>query len=295
MSDEQTRPDSYDEGGAEIEDGPGSRNVITLLTDFGRDDHYVAVMKGVILDINSDVQLVDITHSVPPYDIRSGAILLGTAYHFFPKGTIHVAVVDPTVGSERRAILAATENYFFIAPDNGLLSYVYEDPSYLWARELHEVEFFLEKVSSTFHGRDVFAPVAGYLSAGESAENFGPILLDPVKLDGVRARVTKDGTIYGEVVYVDGFGNLITNIDTRVFWEGETKAEEEGGGSFPVINIGGTLIRGVSEFYQQAPAGEVGAHFNSWPLLEVFFPKGNASEKLRLGKGAAVQIKFEAE
>lgn len=293
MSDEQTGPDQFDEGGAEIEGGSQQRGVITLLSDFGRDDHYAAVMKGVILEINPEVHIVDISHSVAPYDIRGGAVLLGAAYHFFPKGTIHVAVVDPGVGGDRRTILAATENYFFVGPDNGLLTYVFEDPAFLWVRELQTVEYFLEKVSSTFHGRDIFAPVAGYLSAGESPDKFGPLLFEPVMLDGVRARVGPDGAISGEVVYVDSFGNLITNIDTSIFWEGEAKAEEGGGRDFPVITIGSASIRGIGEFYREAVPGELGAHFNSWPLLEIFLPEGNASEKLGLGRGVPVRIDFE--
>ncbi len=295
MSDELTGPEHYEEGGAEIEGDMRSRGVITLLSDFGRDDHYVAVMKGVILEINSDVHIVDVTHSVSPYDIMGGAVLLGAAYRFFPKGTIHVAVVDPGVGGERQALLAATENYFFVGPDNGLLSYVFEDPAFLWVRELQTVEFFLQKVSSTFHGRDVFAPVAGYLSTGESPDKFGPLLLEPVTLDSVRGRVEQSGTIFGEVIFVDSFGNLITNIDTSVFWEGETKSEEDGGRNFPVIEIGGASIRGIGEFYQEATPGKLGAHFNSWPLLEIFLPQGSASEKLGLEKGAPVKIKFESE
>ncbi len=295
MSDEQTGPEHFDEGGAEVEGDSRFRTVITLLTDFGRDDHYAAVMKGVILEINSDVHIVDISHSVAPYDIRGGAVLLGAAYHFFPKGTIHVAVVDPGVGGDRRALLAATENYFFVGPDNGLFSYVFEDPAFLWVRELHTVEYFLEKVSSTFHGRDMFAPVAGYLSTGESPDKFGPLLLEPVTLDGVRAKVGPDGIISGEVVYIDSFGNLVTNIDTSVFWEGEAKAEEDGGRDFPVIEIGGAVIRGIGEFYQESGPGELGAHFNSWPLLEIFLPEGNASEKLGLRTGAPVKVEFEKE
>jgi S-adenosylmethionine hydrolase len=271
MSDEQIRPDHFDEGGPEVEDDAGNRRVITFLSDFGRDDHYAAVMKGVILGINPEVQIVDITHSINPYDIQGGAAVLGAAYHFFPKGTIHLAVVDPGVGGERRGIMAATQ------------------------RELETVQYFLEKVSSTFHGRDVFAPVAGYLSAGESAEDFGPFIVDPVKLEGVRATVGEGGVIEGKVLFVDVFGNLITNIDTQVFWEGESKAEEDGGRNLPVIEIGGASIHGIGEFYEEARKGELGAHFNSWPLLEVFFPHGNAAEKLGMGKGASVKIRFESE
>ncbi len=163
------------------------------------------------------------------------------------------------------------------------------------AYSLENPKYQLEDVSATFHGRDVFAPVAGYLSTGEPPDRFGPLLLEPKMLDGVRGKVDSRGTVSGEVVYVDAFGNLITNIDTSAFWDGEAKAEEDGGRTFPVIKIGGAAIRGIGEFYQEATPGELGAHFNSWPLLEVFLPEGNASEKLGLGRGTPVKVTFETE
>ena len=269
--------------------------IITLTTDFGTRDHYVGAMKGVIKTIAPKADIVDVTHQIEPHNVIHASFVLMNTVCWFPEGSIHLAVVDPGVGGDRRALLAATENYMFVGPDNGLLSYVYEDPAFLWVRELQTVEYFLQKVSSTFHGRDVFAPVAGYLSTGESPDKFGPLLLEPKTLDGVRGEVDSRGTISGEVVYIDSFGNLITNIDTSAFWEGETKAEEDGGRSFPVIEIGGTAIRGIGEFYQEAIPGELGAHFNSWPLLEVFLPEGNAAEKLGVERGAPVKVSFETE
>jgi len=250
MSDEQTRPDPFGEGAPELDEQESSRRVITLLSDFGTDDHSVAVMKGVILGVNPEVHVVDITHAIALYDIDSGAEILAAAYHYFPKGTIHVAVVDPGVGGDRRGILVATENYFFVGPDNGIFSHVYDDPAFLWVRDLRAVEFFLEKVSSTFHGRDVFAPVAGYLSAGEDPEDFGPVIVNPVKIEIPRSYVRPGGNIEGEIIYVDHFGNLITNIDTRVFWDGEGFVGEEEGTIIPVIEISGVTIRGLSEYYQ---------------------------------------------
>lgn len=295
MSDEQSRPDPFGEGSHELEEQESSRRVITLLSDFGTDDHSVAVMKGVILGVNPEVHIVDITHAISLYNIASGAEILAAAYHYFPKGTIHVAVVDPGVGGERRGILVATENYFFVGPDNGIFSHVYDDPAFLWVRDLRAVEFFLEKVSSTFHGRDVFSPVAGYLSAGENPEDFGPVIVNPVKLEIPRSHVRPGGNIEGEVVHVDHFGNLITNIDTGVFWNGESLVGEEEGTLTPVIEIAGVTIRGLSEYYQAMDKGQCGAHFNSWSRLEIFLPEGRAADELGASRGAPVKVKFEFE
>ncbi|MDA1000172.1 MAG: SAM-dependent chlorinase/fluorinase [bacterium] len=293
MSDSQSRPDPFDEGGAEIEGDQGNRPAITLLTDFGQDEHYVAVMKGVILSVNSQVQIVDLSHRTRPFDVVGGAMILGSAYHYFPKGTIHVAVVDPGVGSDRRGILVATENYFFVGPDNGIFSYVYDDPSYLWTRDLDTVEYFLTKVSSTFHGRDIFAPVAAYLSLGEDPENFGPLVQNPIRLHWTRPRVDSKGVIHGEVAYVDQFGNLITNIDTTAFWEGAGNAGNYEDNLLPIVEVGGAVIEGLSEFYQSAENDNLGAHFNSWSHLEVFVPRGSATEKLKVGRGESVRVRFE--
>jgi hypothetical protein len=257
------------------------------------DDHYVGVMKGVILAINPDVQIVDISHAIPPFEVAAGALVLASSYHYFPRGTIHVFVVDPGVGGDRRAIMAATENYFFIGPDNGGLTYIYDDPSFLWVRELRTVEFFLEKVSSSFHGRDVFAPAAGHLSLGEAPENFGPLVEGPVRLQHAHPQVAEDGSIHGEVIYVDRFGNLITNIDTIAFWEAESRAGELDEDLVPVIEVCGRRIRGISEFYGAACPGEIGVQLNSWSRMEIFAPEGNAARELGAGKGLPVRVRFE--
>ena len=293
MSDAQSRPDPYGEGGRELDEQESSRRVITLLSDFGTDDNSVAVMKGVIFGVNPEVQIVDISHAIDPYNIEVGADVLAMAYHYFPKGTTHVAVVDPGVGGDRRSILVATENYLFVGPDNGIFSHIYEDPAYLWVRDLRAVDFFLEKVSSTFHGRDVFAPVAGYLSIGEDPEDFGPVIDDPVKLEISDCQVRPGGGIDGEVVYVDRFGNLITNIDTGAFWDGESLAGEDEGTLTPTIEIAGMTIRGLSEFYREAEKGLCGAHFNSWSRLEIFLPEGRAADELGAGRGTPVKVRFQ--
>ena len=295
MSEEQTRHDPYDEGTPELDEQERSRRVITLLSDFGTDDNSVAVMKGVIFGVNPEVHIVDISHSIEPYNIEVGAEILMAAYHYFPRGTIHMAVVDPGVGGDRRGILVATENYFFVGPDNGIFSYVYEDPGFRWVRDLRAVDFFLEKVSSTFHGRDIFAPVAGYLSAGEDPEDFGPPIDDPVKLRISQSHVRPGGGIDGEVIYVDHFGNLITNIDTGVFWDGESLAGEEEETLIPLIEVAGATIRRLNECYQETETGRFGAHFNSWSRLEIFLPEGRASDELNAGRGTPIKVRFERD
>ena len=285
MSEEQTRHDPYDEGTPELDEQERSRRVITLLSDFGTDDNSVAVMKGVIFGVNSEVHIVDISHSIEPYNIEVGAEILMAAYHYFPRGTIHVAVVDPGVGGDRRGILVATENYFFVGPDNGIFSYIYEDPGFRWVRDLRAVDFFLEKVSSTFHGRDIFAPVAGYLSAGEDPEDFGPPIDDPVKLRISQSHVRPGGGIDGEVIYVDHFGNLITNI---------CSAALEALGANVQIAIGSERIAGIQPSYAQAPPQTLLAAINSFEVLEIAVNQGNAAEQLQAGAGTPVRVNISA-
>ncbi len=266
----------------------GTPRVITLTTDFGLADPFVGAMKGVILGINPDVHIVDLSHGVEPFNIFQGAIILRSAYRYFPRGTIHVVVVDPGVGGDRRVLLAATQEQLFVAPDNGVLSFVFSDPSFLWAWEVTAVEYFARKVSSTFHGRDIFAPVAAWLSTGLEPEQLGNLVDDPKRLPLREADHLGEGVVAGEVIYVDGFGNLITNIDTGVFWEAQAQAR----GEFPRIEVGGTSIEGLTDAYQEAPRGRPSALFNSWGHLEVFIPRGNASRELGIGHGAEVRLSF---
>lgn len=291
MTDGQARPNPFSEDASGYGEESGAAPVITLLTDFGPDEHYAGVMKGVILATNPAARVVDVTHEIRPYDVRGAALILGAAAHYFPRGTVHVAVVDPGVGSGRRGIIAATGNYYFVGPDNGLLSCAYDDPLHAWTRELREDAFFLDEVSSTFHGRDIFAPVAAHLSRGTPPEEFGPLIDDPARLDFPRARfVEEEDAIVGEVIYVDRYGNLITNIDTTAFWRFEDA--EDGGARLPVIEIGGRVINGMSEYYQAAEAGELGAQFNSWTRLEIFVPEGSAARVMGAGIGEEVRVRM---
>lgn len=186
--------------------------VIALTTDFGLSDHFVGTMKGVMLGINPELQFADICHQVPPQSIFDGAVTLGLAYRYFPAGTIHLVVVDPGVGSARRALIVEAAKQFFVAPDNGVLSWVVERESSVKAWHVTNERYFLQPVSNTFHGRDVFAPVAAWLSTGIAAQNFGEPISDWITIPFPKPQRLADGSVRGMVIKVDQFGNLITNL-----------------------------------------------------------------------------------
>src|SRR5687767_13913214 len=186
--------------------------LITLLTDFGTSDYFVSAMKGVILSINPDARVVDITHEIPAQDIEAAAFTLLAAHTAFPAGTVHLAVVDPGVGSARRAILVETRGQFFVGPDNGIFSYVCEGKPEARVFEVTNRKYFREPVSSTFHGRDVFAPVAAALSAGTHPSEFGKQITDPVLLAPLQPKKSNDGKVKARIIHIDRFGNCITNL-----------------------------------------------------------------------------------
>ena len=188
--------------------------IITLLTDFGTRDYFVGAMKGVILSINKDASIVDITHEIEAQNIRAAAFTLKNYYQNFPRQTIHVCVVDPGVGSKRRAVLVETKDYYFVAPDNGLLSFVLAGQENFRAFELSNEDFFNHPVSRTFHGRDIFAPVAAHLSNKIPPAEFGAEISDLAIFEISRPRVAGENKIEGEIIHIDHFGNLITNFET---------------------------------------------------------------------------------
>ena len=203
------------------------QRMITLTTDFGLTEHYVGAMKGVIYSINPTVQLVDITNAVQSYDILDGAIAISQAYSYFPKDTVHVVVVDPGVGSARRPIIASAGQYLFVAPDNGVLSLVYEREERVAVRHITAEHYFHQPVSNTFHGRDVFAPVAAYLSKGVDAAKFGEEITDFVRFAAPRPKAIAANQWKGIVLKTDKFGNLITNImpkDIPQIFDGSSSA-----------------------------------------------------------------------
>ncbi len=256
--------------------------VITLTTDFGTADWFVGTMKGVIVSIAPRATVVDITHDIPPGDIRACAFALAAGCRFFPKGTIHVAVVDPGVGSQRSAIIVQTKDYLFIGPDNGVLSFVLNHETVRAVHRITKDEFFLKPLSATFHGRDVFAPVAAHLSRRTPIERLGPRLKHYVRLDWAKARrVGKE--VRGEVVYIDRFGNAITNIDGPTL-SGLPPSVCE-------VFVKRNRLCTLSSHYQAVPRGEAVAVINSCNLLEIAVSGGSAANSFRLKTGTAVSVR----
>jgi len=256
--------------------------IITLLTDFGLKDPYVASMKGVILSINPRCTLVDITHQVSPHDIREGAFILARAYSNFPKGTIHLSVVDPGVGSARKPILIVTKNYFFVGPDNGLFTITLKTETVKQAVVLTNQKFFLSEISSTFHGRDIFAPVAAYLSLGVKSESFGPSIKSWCEIS-FPAPVMKQGKLIGEIVHVDAFGNLASNIDRK------SLLPFSKGRPF-VIKTGKRTMRGLKKGYWEGRKDEPMALIGSGGLLEISVREGNAQKLFKLKRGDKITV-----
>jgi S-adenosylmethionine hydrolase len=261
-------------------------NIITLTTDFGTQDGYVGVMKGVILGINPEVRVIDISHDLPPQDIRFGALTLATHVKYFLKGTVHVIVIDPGVGTARRPIAARIGEQYFVAPDNGVLTPFYEEAEEKgWPVEVvhtNNPNYWLSDISSTFHGRDIFSPVGAHLSSGVPLEELGTVIDDPVRIEFPKAEKTGKGW-KGEVVRMDRFGNLRTNLSR----------EEVGEGTVAVVRIGGVEIEGMVGTFGESPVGELVAMWGSSGYLGVSIVNGNAARDLDVGVGAAVEIEFE--
>ena len=252
--------------------------VITLTTDFGTRDTYVAEMKGVILSIVRDVHVVDITHEVAPQDILEGALALETAAPRFPPGTIHVAVVDPGVGTARRGLAVAARDQLFVGPDNGLFTPFLADSRWR-AFELRAAEFRGAAVSHTFHGRDVFAPAAAHLACGVEPDRLGPQVTDPIRLAWPAVKVS-EGRVGGAVVHVDRFGNLVTSIHADAIAAlGSGVAIRVAGKSLPLVRTYGDLGR-----------GDPGALVGSTNRLEIAVNAGNAATTLRAGRGTPVVV-----
>lgn len=254
--------------------------IITLTTDFGARDWFVGTMKGVILRIHSRATIVDLTHEIPPGDIRAGAFVLAAAAHFFPKGTVHVAVVDPGVGGARKAIAVQTANGFFVGPDNGVLSWALAREKIKSIRRLENDRYFLRPVSRTFHGRDIFAPVAAHLSRGVSIEKLGPARKDFIRLPWPKPRVAP-GSIEGEVIYIDRFGNGITNLANASV--SPRRGHE--------VWIGRRRLGAVKLFYQSVPAGQAVVVPGSSGFLEIAVHGGSAADELGLVPGARVNLR----
>jgi S-adenosylmethionine hydrolase len=271
--------------------------VITLTTDFGYDDPYVAAVKGAILNINPQATIIDISHTIRPQDILQAAFILDGAYRYFPKQTVHVAIVDPGVGSERRAVILKTPSAFFVAPDNGILSYIVDDlfsidgqsaveqtqgltevvfKKGLEAAAITDPRFWRHPVSPTFHGRDIFAPVAAGLSLGISPFEFGEKINSLHLLPIAKPSLDPDGNVIGQVLHVDRFGNLITNIRSNNLR-----------GKNITIDVGGRRIQGMSDYYAQGEG--IMAVAGSSGYLEISLRDGSACDFLAVEVGDEVR------
>ncbi len=252
--------------------------VITLLTDFGLGDYFVGAMKGVILSINPKATIVDITHEVPPQDVLAAAFILEASWPYFPQGSIHVAVVDPGVGSGRRIIAVKTVRAIFLAPDNGLLTPILKSEDVQEIFSITNPNYWLPEVSPTFHGRDIFAPVAAHLSLGVPLEDMGVTIEDPILLEWPCPFKLPDGTIVGHILHIDRFGNLITNLKAHDLKEGV------------VIRVAGCKIHGLKRTFADVGEGEPVAYIGSTGRLEIAIRQGNAARTFKLRRGDKIYV-----
>ena len=256
--------------------------IVTLLTDFGSRDHYVAAVKGVLLSINPSLKIVDITHEISPQNIREAGFILASACTHFPEGTLHLAVVDPGVGGKRQGLAAATEQYLFVGPDNGLFDWVFAvDPPHQVV-VLENPEYQLPQVSATFHGRDVFAPAAGHLSLGLPLEKLGPASQYRMHLPGKLILKDQD-KLQGEIIHVDRFGNLISNIEIP-------NAETERRLQDLQVSLATEQVLTGPATYEEAPSLRPFALIGSSGLLEVSVRNGSAQKVTGCGVGTPVLI-----
>lgn len=252
---------------------------IALLTDFGTKDYFVGAMKGAILSINSEARIIDISHRNERHNIASAGFTLSACYEDFPKKTIFVAVVDPGVGSDRRAILVETDDYYFIAPDNGLLSFVFNRFDNFRVFNITKKEYSADQISRTFHGRDIFAPAAAYLSGGAKPGEFGDEIKDFVSFNFLKPTEKSNGDIEAVVIHADGFGNLITNLQP------EDLPEKFG------VQIGDKYIDKFQKHFSEADTSEVFMIFGSAGYLEIVSFKDSAKEFLGVETGDKIIVK----
>lgn len=276
--------------------------LIALLTDFGLADAYVGTMKGVMLSICPSARLVDLTHHITPQDVRAGAYVLSTAFRHFPPHTIFLIVVDPGVGTARQPVAVETAHGIYVAPNNGVLSYVLPRVEVRHAVEIAEPRYGLPGVSRTFHGRDIFAPAAAHLAAGVPINELGPAVPELIKLDAPRLEIAPD-IIRGEVLHIDHFGNVITSIG-YLAWDGETLALTPEFGDAPgeaitfdaaaaSVRVGEATVSGIWPTYGAAEPGTLLALVGSSGQLELGVNQGSAAARLGVRTGDPVELSLE--
>ena len=261
--------------------------IIALLTDFTMHDWYIGVMKGVITNINPAANIIDLCHHISSQDVREGSFILGSSYAFFPRGTIFVAVVDPGVGSDRKNLVAKTEDYSFVAPDNGILTSIFERAKVERVYQVVPGKYTLAPRGSTFFGRDVFAPVAAHLSLGVPPGEIGSEVKSVLTVPALRPYVNEEGEISGRAVYVDTFGNIITNIEETYLasvFPGEVPRDDL------VIRLAGQRIKGIRKYYEQGEYGKLVAIVNSWGYVEIAVNRGSAFQYLGLKEKKSLEI-----
>lgn len=260
-------------------------SAITLITDFGESDHYVACMKGAILQRAPMAQIIDVTHLIQAHDVVHGAFVLRQVFEHFPPGTIHVVIVDPGVGTARRMLAARYGGQTILAPDNGLLSFVHRDFTLDELRQITNARLFRSEVSSTFHGRDIFAPIAGHLWQGMSLDRVGHEIFELELLNTERPQILAQGGLEGQVLYIDHFGNVISNIS----------AEDVEATRLPPdklnVHVGPLRIGPLHTAYADARPGEVVAIIGSTGMLEIAINQGNAAAHLRASPGTIVVVR----
>ena len=263
--------------------------IITLTTDFGLNDHFVGAMKGVMLQAAPDAQIIDISHAVQPFDILDGALTISQAYSYFPSGTVHVVIVDPGVGTARRPIILTGDRHLFVAPDNGVLSLVYARQERISVRHVTAEHYFLEPRSNTFHGRDIFSPVASSLAKGVETSRFGEEITDYVRFAAPRPKPVDERTLRGVVLKVDRFGNLITNITPQDI----PKLFGEAPAAFKIAIGKGQVSRMCANYAEGGP-GEAFGILGSMGFLEIATNRGSAFQLLGVGKGTDVNVVLDA-
>jgi S-adenosyl-L-methionine hydrolase (adenosine-forming) len=261
------------------------RPIVTLTTDFGLNDHFVGAMKGVILEIVPEAAIVDISHAVQAFDVLDGAIAISQAYSYFPTGTVHVVVVDPGVGTTRRPIIASSDGYHFVAPDNGVLSMIYAKEERIHVRHVTSEHYFHQPVSNTFHGRDVFAPVAAYLAKQVDSHKFGDEIEDYVKFAAPRPKPAGENRIRAVVLKVDRFGNLITNVTPQDV----PALFSEKPGTFKIV-VGNKEVTEIRTSYAEGAPGQVFGILGSMGYLEIAANRAPATQITGANKGSEVSI-----
>lgn len=264
-------------------------SIITLLTDFGTDDVYVGVMKGVILSINPSAAVVDVCHYIDPQDLIEAAYLIKSSYRYFPKGTVHIIVVDPGVGGKRSIVAVKISGHTFLAPDNGVLTLLMDEGAVDTIVRVENAHYFLNSISRTFHGRDIFAPVGSHISKGVPIEELGPHLdiQDLIRLNIPKPYISNKDELIGMIISVDRFGNCISNIEENCL----NKFMKTGDEKRLEIKIGKTIVKNLSRSYTDVGSGCPLAIIGSFGYLEIALNCDNASRQLNVEKGDTITLK----